>query len=51
MRNGGSRLEGVFVIKAHSSAGSEIPCGRPGRQAMCLAYISSQDQCSLRNLP
>ena len=46
MRKGRSRLEGVFVIKAHSSAGSESPCGWPGRQAMCLAYISSQDQCS-----
>ena len=30
MRKGGSRLEGVFVIQAHSSAGSESPCGRPG---------------------
>ena len=29
MRKGGSRLEGVFVIQAHSSAGSESPCGRP----------------------
>ena len=30
-RKGGCKLEGVFVIQAHSSAGSESPCGRPGR--------------------